>query len=600
MKESTFINQNKEKWKRFEQRLHRPKDNPDELAELFIEVTDDLSYARTFYPNRSIRYYLNTLAQRVFYRIYKNRKIEWKNIPKYWTEVLPAVAWHSRKYLLFSFLIFVFAAIIGAFSSFHDPDFCEVILGNDYIEMTRENISNGDPLAVYKKSKEIEMFLGITFNNIMVSIQAFLFGLIFGVGTIGVLLMNGIMVGAFQYFFIKEGFGLLSFTTIWLHGTLEISAIIIAGAAGMILGRGLIFPGTYSRLQSFQISAKMGLKLLIGVLPIFIIAGFIEGFFTRFTDAPVLLKLIIIAGSFLFILYYFVIYPYWLNKRGLIKPMTEHQLTPQVDQVIHLSKIKNAGLLIIEGLQVLRSVFNNLFASMFAITFMHGCALATLYYFNAEALSERGYTLNLNAIYRYDSSIGIILFAINTLFLVFLIYFVFQSFFKNFELPFIQGVKSWSILLAVSICCNLSLFIGYHALLLTIILIFGYLIIIAFVLILQKDFKERNLRDHLVAMMQNNHSKLFMIGLFGAILLSLILAIFGTGLYHLLDFIIRWNTFQDHWLTEAFRLFFLDIISLIMICLGLGWLIFSLLLGYFSFQETNAANQLKMDINELF
>ncbi len=600
MKESDFINQNKQKWKRFEQRLHRPKDNPDELAELFIEVTDDLSYARTFYPNRSIRYYLNTLAQRVFYRIHKNRKIEWKKIPKYWTEELPSVAWHSRKYLLFSFLIFLFAAIIGAFSSFHDPDFCEVIMGNDYVEMTKENISNGDPLAVYKKSKEVEMFLGITLNNIMVSIQAFLFGLVFGIGSIGILMMNGIMVGAFQYFFIKEGFGLLSFTTIWLHGTLEISAIIIAGAAGMILGRGLIFPGTYSRLQAFQISAKMGLKLLLGVLPIFIVAGFIEGFFTRYTHAPVSLKLLVIATSFLFITFYFVIYPNWRHRKGLIKPLKTDQLTPQLEPVIQLRKIKHVGLLISEGLQVLKSVFKRLFPRILTIAFIHASFLAILYYSNAESLREEGYNVDMNGLYHYHSSIGTALFVTNTLFLVFFLTFVYKSFFTHFKLPFILNYKGWSILFAVSICVNLSLFKGLFAFLFGLILIFGYLIITAFVFVRQKTFVERNLRDHLVAIMQNNHSKLLLVGLFGAVLLSLILAIFGTGLFHLFDLIIRWNTFQDYRLTEAFRLIFLDFISLSMLFMGMSWLIFSILLSYYSFQETNEANQLKLEIDEIF
>ena len=92
------------------------------------------------------------------------------------------------------------------------------------------------------------------------------------------MLSNGIMVGAFQYFFYDQGLLRESFLTIWTHGTLEIAAIIIAGAAGMTMGKGLIFPGTLSRLQAFQISARRGLKIMIGIAPIIILAGFIEGY----------------------------------------------------------------------------------------------------------------------------------------------------------------------------------------------------------------------------------------------------------------------------------------------------------------------------------
>jgi uncharacterized membrane protein SpoIIM required for sporulation len=138
------------------------------------------------------------------------------------------------------------------------------------------------------------------------------------VGTVLVLFYNGIMLGSFQYFFYTHGLLVTSALTIWIHGTLEISAIVIAGCAGLTMGNSLVFPQTYSRLDSFLIGARKGLKIVIGLVPIFVMAGFLEGFVTRHTEMPVLLKLFIIFSSLALIIFYFIIYPIQLEKNGKI------------------------------------------------------------------------------------------------------------------------------------------------------------------------------------------------------------------------------------------------------------------------------------------
>ena len=109
------------------------------------------------------------------------------------------------------------------------------------------------------------------------------------------------MVGSFQTFFFQNEVGFESMLGIWLHGTLEISAIILAGGAGLTLGRGLLFPGTFTRFEAFQMSAQRGIKVMLGITPVFIIAGFIESFATRFTDAPSILQ---INHHFCFLVFY--------------------------------------------------------------------------------------------------------------------------------------------------------------------------------------------------------------------------------------------------------------------------------------------------------
>ena len=123
-------------------------------------------------------------------------------------------------------------------------------------------------------------------------------------------MQNGIMLGAFQTFFYQHGLLGTSMLAIWLHGTLEISAIIVAGAAGITMGNGWLFPGTYSRLTSFRRGARRALKIIVGTVPIFVVAAFIEGFFTRHTEWPDALRLTIILLSLLFVIGYYIYLPY--------------------------------------------------------------------------------------------------------------------------------------------------------------------------------------------------------------------------------------------------------------------------------------------------
>jgi len=177
------------------------------------------------------------------------------------------------------------------------------------------------------------MFLGITINNIRVAFLCFILGLLGSLGTIVILFYNGIMVGAFQYFFYSKGLFVESFLTIWIHGTIEISAIIIAGSAGIILGNGLLFPKTYSRGDSLQIAAKRAVRIIVGTIPLFILAGFLESFITRLTDLPNVIKVLIIGLSALYILGMYVIYPRWYYKNNKEEIDNEEIIPNRVEQL---------------------------------------------------------------------------------------------------------------------------------------------------------------------------------------------------------------------------------------------------------------------------
>lgn len=316
MREAAFVKQNKDKWARFENLLSQnAKVSPDELAELYLEVTDNLSYASTFYPNSTVSKYLNELSAKAHQKIYKTKKESRGKIASFFFKEFPLFFYQYHRQLLISFLVFALFSMVGAFSVAQEGSFARAFLGDDYMNMTLENIANNDPMAVYKKMGEMNMFMGITVNNIKVALSTFVLGFFAGIGTLYSLMQNAIMLGAFQYFFYEKGLLWESMRSIWIHGTIEISVIIVAGCAGLVLGNSLLFPKTFTRLQSFIQGTKDGLKIVLSTIPFFIIAGFLEGFITRKTHMPDWLALLIISLSLLLIIFYYVLYPIYLHKK---------------------------------------------------------------------------------------------------------------------------------------------------------------------------------------------------------------------------------------------------------------------------------------------
>jgi uncharacterized membrane protein SpoIIM required for sporulation len=312
VREGLFIKKNIDKWKQYQ---YDPAKDPDEMAGQFTDLVNDLGYAKTFYPQSKVTQYLNGLASRIYLGIYRNKKEEVSRISRFWKTELPLVVRKYHREIGYSFLIFLLFAVMAAFSAAHDESFVRGVLGDQYVDMTEENIAHGDPFGVYKHQDQLSMFFYIAVNNIQVSFTIFVLGFLVSIGTVWQLFRNGVMVGAFQYYFFAKGLGWQSVLVIWIHGTLEISAIIISGAAGIVLGNSILFPGTHRRIDSLKRGGKDGLKMMIGLVPIFIAAAFLEGFVTRYSKMPIWLSLFILVTSLSFVVWYFVVYPIRLGKK---------------------------------------------------------------------------------------------------------------------------------------------------------------------------------------------------------------------------------------------------------------------------------------------
>jgi uncharacterized membrane protein SpoIIM required for sporulation len=159
------------------------------------------------------------------------------------------------------------------------------------------------------------MFFAITFNNIRVSFINFVMGIFTVLGTGWIMMKNGIMVGVFITFFAEYDLLSEAMLVIFIHGALELSAITISGAAGFVLGNSFLFPGTYKRRTAFIKGVKDGIKMLLSLVPVFIVAGFLESFITRYTEMPLTLSLFIIVGSFTFIIGYYIVLPVTINQK---------------------------------------------------------------------------------------------------------------------------------------------------------------------------------------------------------------------------------------------------------------------------------------------
>jgi len=316
MREVAFIKRNKDKWLAFEQAIiGQSKMNPDDLAGLYIQLVNDLSFAQTYYPKSKTVIYLNHLAATAFRQIYKTKREESNVLVRFFKFDVPTIIRDHKKFLIYAFVLFFISVSIGVISAVYDDSFVRLILGDDYVEMTMTNIKSGDAVAVYKSGSNWGSFIGITMNNLTVGLKCFIYGVSGGFGTVYIMLQNGIMIGAFQSFFYQQGVFWESVRGIWIHGAMEIFAIVIETMAGLILGASILFPGTYSRLDSFKAGMRTSLKIWLSTIPFTVAAGFLEGFITRYSNVmPNIVSVAIILATLSAISWYYLVFPFRLDK----------------------------------------------------------------------------------------------------------------------------------------------------------------------------------------------------------------------------------------------------------------------------------------------
>ncbi len=312
MREALFIKKNKDRWLKNQQ---SPPVDPDEIAKEFTQTVEDLAYAKTFYPSGKITQFINAEASRMYLDIYRNRKEESNRIVRFWKYDLPLTLYKHRRALMFSFIIFAAFFAFGYFAASQDESFASAVLGPGYVAETKQNIAVGNPFGIYETGTPFWMWMYIMINNIKVTVIMFFASILGILPGLFLLSKNAVMTGVFDEFFASRGLGINFWMVVFVHGTLEISAIILSGGAGLVLGKSFIFPGTISRMESFKQGAKDGVKIIVGMMPVLALAAFFESFITRLYNDFSILTTSVFGLSVVFVIWYFVIYPHRLGRK---------------------------------------------------------------------------------------------------------------------------------------------------------------------------------------------------------------------------------------------------------------------------------------------
>lgn len=266
----------------------------------------DLSLAQSLFPGSQLVHELNLLIIRAMSMIGSKQQTDISRIKSFYTERLPLIVLRLKTLFFVSCAIFTISSAAGYGLTMLNSYTANAIVGDEYIYKTLDNIERGKPFAVYESRFKYAMSSFIMANNIKVSFMAFAFGALYGVGTMFILLTNGLMLGSIAAVFAKHGLLYEFTTTVLIHGTLELFAIMVAGAAGLRLGQALFRPGELKRIDALYKFGKEAFHLCFIMVPILIIAGTIEGFVTHLA-LPSLYRIMIIASSIILLALYLVL-----------------------------------------------------------------------------------------------------------------------------------------------------------------------------------------------------------------------------------------------------------------------------------------------------
>jgi uncharacterized membrane protein SpoIIM required for sporulation len=280
-----------------------------ELALLYRQTASDLATIREDVSSQNLARYLNQLLGRAHNFLYMGRRSRPGGILTFYRETFPQVFHETLPYTLIATAIFFAVAAVGLMMAVTNPSFQRYLLGDAMMatiekrEMWTHSLVTVKPLASS----------AIMTNNLSVSLTTFALGVTAGIGTIWMLALNGLLFGVVSGACWQAGMldQLMSFVA--PHGVLELPAIFISGGAGLLLAKGLLFPGRLSRRASLVFEGGRAVRLVLGIIPMLIVAGTIEGFVSP-SNIPQRVKYTLAAGLFCLLLLY-------VKRKSPPKPM---------------------------------------------------------------------------------------------------------------------------------------------------------------------------------------------------------------------------------------------------------------------------------------
>ena len=303
----SFLESRIQKWKRLEELTARASrlrlkglsgDEVREFGRLYRRTAADLAIAREEVRDRRLVNYLNHLVGRAHGAIYRSESSGFGVFLNFFRYEFPAVFRKTFSYTLAAFLIFMFASAFAFGMSFIDERFSDLIaprLRQDIAAHHNwtEGVNQANPLA----STSIQT------NNIMVTFLAFAGGILLGYGTFWVLLNNGLLFGLVMGLCVRYKFWEIP-TFVAAHGAIELTAIFIAGGAGLMIGKALLMPGDLRRIDALVTNGITAIKLIMGCIPMLLIAGLIEGFISPAHISPYFKFAVSTLSALLMIIYF--------------------------------------------------------------------------------------------------------------------------------------------------------------------------------------------------------------------------------------------------------------------------------------------------------
>ncbi|MBC8060682.1 MAG: stage II sporulation protein M [Clostridiaceae bacterium] len=315
MKEERFIEINSNLWKELENLYSfinkkglkaLSSMQVKQFLHIFRQCSHHLAYARTHYANSSVVIYLNSLIGKCHSHVYAVKKISQGDFVRYLAYEFPKLLKEYKWYVLASFGFFVIGFVVSLLLVLLDTNTASMFLPQNLIAGVKSGQSGGGQWNYPLMSSTIMV------NNITVSLKAFALGITLGIGTIYVLFFNGTMLGSLTALIYLYGKPLNFWSLILPHGLIELTAIFISGASGLIIARYILLPGEYTRKSALIAGAKKAVSLIMGVVFMLIIAAIIEGFFTPLNIFPEV-KLFFAAITGIILIVYFSI-PYIVKR----------------------------------------------------------------------------------------------------------------------------------------------------------------------------------------------------------------------------------------------------------------------------------------------
>jgi uncharacterized membrane protein SpoIIM required for sporulation len=279
-----FVKRHREEWKQLEeytvylQKKGRKVTGEDISAfqRLYQRAAQHLSYSQTYFPGEEVTGYLNGLVSKSHNLLYKDQVTSFQQMRYFFSTKFVGLLLEQWKFIVVAMLLFMFGLLAAFLAVVDDPL-------HFYAVMPDEMAGGVDPERLGEGLDAIDSSLisaQIMTNNIQVAILAFASGITLGLGTVFILVYNGLIVGGLAAVYWHAGMTYDFWAFIVPHGMVELAAIFIAGGAGLLMGYKLFVPGKYTRGYQLKENAKRSVQLFLGTIPLFIIAGVIEGFIT--------------------------------------------------------------------------------------------------------------------------------------------------------------------------------------------------------------------------------------------------------------------------------------------------------------------------------